>query len=112
MSHKTSDLLEIIKNSGKTVRKISKDLGIPEQRIYGWMNKGAQPKYEDEAKVREYLGTNQSLNDNDVEELTATVSVLISRVSELIAKSSGTSSVLEQERMRKDAQALKQLKSS
>ena len=108
MSNTTNNLLEIIKSSGKTVRKISKDLGIPEQRIYGWMNKGAQPKYEDEVKVREYLG--QSLNDTDVEELTATVSVLISRVSELLAKSSGSSSVIESERMKKDAQALMKLK--
>lgn len=50
MSKETSKVVELIKNSGLSVRRLSKELGIPEQRMYGWMNKGATPGHEDTQK--------------------------------------------------------------
>lgn len=113
MANETTDLLEIIKRSGQTVRNISKALGIPEQRIYGWMNKGAKPKYEDEAKVREYL-LGKATNQNQSKPLSgsdALLSVVCSRVAELIAERSGRSSLVEYEQMKKDAESLVRMNS-
>ena len=55
MSKKQPSIVDYIKNSGQSVRKIAKEIGIPEQRIYGWVNKNASPSYEDAQKVIAYL---------------------------------------------------------
>ena len=56
MSNENQEIVELIKKSGYSVRKISKDLNIPEGRIYGWTNKKAKPTYEDGQKIRKYFG--------------------------------------------------------
>lgn len=106
MSKETSKVVELIKNSGLSVRRLSKELGIPEQRMYGWMNKGATPGHEDTQKVLAYFGNTQTKKASDNE---AVISVLLSRVSELYASKTGRSAVVELQQMKKDAEDLKTL---
>lgn len=116
MNTKQPNLLEILKDSGINIRKLAKDVGIPEQRIYAWINKGSRPKMADEEKVREYLDskyktTNQSQPIKPPDDYEAVISVLLSRVSELLALKNGSSSVVELTQMQKDVEQLKKLKS-
>lgn len=116
MSNKATNIVEYIKQSGISVRRIAKDLGIPEQRIYGWTTKGAKPSYEDAIRVKEYLlskeeNTNQSQPIKPPDDYEAVISVLLSRVAELLSYRNGTSSVVELTQMQKDVEQLKKMKS-
>lgn len=106
MSKETSKVVELIKNSGLSVRRLSKELGIPEQRMYGWMNKGATPGHEDTQKIFAYFGAAHTKPASDNE---AVISFLLSRVSELYSLKTGRSAVVELQQMKKDAEALKSL---
>lgn len=112
MIKKEPNLVEIIKDSGISVRKLAKDCGIPEQRVYAWINKGSRPKYEDELKVREYLEEKVGNKSNAMppSDLEATVAVVLSRLSVLLSEQSGRSALIELEQMKKDAQELAKLK--
>ena len=109
-------MLEILKDSGINIRKLAKEIKIPEQRIYAWINKGSRPKQEDEEKVIEYLEskfktTNQSQSTTDEMPSEYVISILISRVSQLLSEKSGRSSAIEAAQIIKDAEDLKKLKS-
>ena len=56
MSNENQEIVELIKKSGYSVRKIAKDLNIPEWRIYGWTNKKAKPTYEMGKKLESTSG--------------------------------------------------------
>lgn len=111
MSKEIKEILDKIKNTGVSIRKISKELKIPEQRIYGWYNKGASPKHEDVQKLKMYLGM-EATNQNQIKPPSgdeAVIAVLISRVAELLADKNGTSSVVESQKMKKDAESLRDM---
>jgi hypothetical protein len=97
-----ADLIDKLKQSDVSIRKISKILEIPEQRMYGWTNKNATPSHEDVEKLKQYFGYNQNiLNDeggNDTRKVSlsekvkahdALFSVLVSEIAALRSASTG-----------------------
>jgi DNA-binding transcriptional MerR regulator len=54
--NEVAELIDKLKQSDISIRKISKLLDIPEQRMYGWTNKNAMPSYEDIQKLKQYFG--------------------------------------------------------
>lgn len=103
-------IVELIKNSGVSIRKLSEKLGIPEQRIYGWTNKGAKPKYEDIQAVKAFFKVDQKPEELDKYIIT----VLIDRIAQILADlSEGRSSkVVEAEKIVREARSLSELHSS
>lgn len=103
-------IVELIKKSGISVRKLAKELGIPDQRIYGWTNKGAQPKYEDIQALKKFFGIDKQPENIDKYIIT----VLVDRVAQLLADlSEGRSSkIVEAERILREARSLAELHSS
>lgn len=87
-----------------SVPKIAKATGIPQSTIYGWLNRGSKPSYEDSVKVLNYFKSKELKNTSAVDSMLA---VLIDRVSELLAVKNGTSVVVEREKMQRDAEFLK-----
>lgn len=84
-------LLDNIKKSSKSVRQIAKDLNIPEQRIYGWTNKGAKPGYEDVEKLKRYFSlpiTEVSIDDN-IKVHDSLFAVVIAEIAALKAEKTG-----------------------
>lgn len=94
-------LIDKIKESGISIRKLAKKLGIPEQRMYGWTNKGSVPGYEDIKKLKDYFGYNpHNLNDEEigygkttmadkVKSHDALLSVLVHELAALLSRHSG-----------------------
>lgn len=108
LSKETTELIEFIKTSGVNIRKLANELKIPEQRIYGWINKGARPKYEDVQAVKKYFKMEEKkATANDL-----VTSVLVRRVAEILAKMNGTTSIAEEQSIMKDAQTLSEDSSS
>lgn len=62
-SKEIEDLLQKIKESDLSIQKIAIKLDIPSQRIYNWLNKGVNPKYEDVIKLREYFGVSVKVQE-------------------------------------------------
>jgi DNA-binding phage protein len=59
MTNKTTDLVELIKQSGISVTKIATDTGVPRGRIYNWIVGRGTPKHEDSVVLQEYLLKNK-----------------------------------------------------
>lgn len=102
LSKEATEIIQFLKTSGVNIRSLAKALEIPEQRIYGWLNKGAQPKYEDIQAIKKHFNKEEkkaSAND-------WTTLVLVRRVAEILAKLNGTTSIAEEQAIMKDAQTL------
>ena len=58
MSNKPADILAEIKAVGVSLLKISKQTGIPVNRMYKWYEGKGSPKHEDVQILRQWLGKN------------------------------------------------------
>lgn len=104
LPNEIKELLDKIKSSDVSVRRIAQKTGIPEGRIYNWLNKDVHPKYEDVQKLKEYFaapanvtaeekpvydeGQPVSLRDQ-VRALSASVSILLGEVASLKSVQTG-----------------------
>ncbi len=62
LSNEILQLLEKIRSKAISVRDVSKETGIPEQRIYNWKNKGINPSsHTDVEKLQAYAEAHQYL---------------------------------------------------
>ncbi len=112
MSKENEEIKELIKKSGMTVRRIAKITSIPDGRIYGWTNKNARPSLEDLMIIRRLVNgeNNQSQEPKTDSASIALLSVVASKVAELLSEKSGRSSLIEYELMKKEASTLEKMK--
>lgn len=68
MSTKQDNILDELKGTGASVLKISKETGIPANRMYKWYEGKGSPKYEDVQILRKWLNKLSEEVTNVVEE--------------------------------------------
>lgn len=93
---------------------LSRELGIPYQRMAKWAQRSSSPKGDDAIKLEKWLNENpvKQLNGKTPNDIESLVIVLASRMSEVLSASSGRSAIVELERINKDAEELKKIRES
>lgn len=109
MSNKLDEMLnEVQYKTGKKLEEIAMELGYSRPYLSRMRKTGSEPVERKIAEVYKELFTPVS---NGISALEALLSVVASRVSELLSDKSGRSSLIEFERMKKDAQDLGKMNS-
>lgn len=87
LSKEILQLLDRIRDKTISVRDVSKETEIPEQRIYNWKNKNILPsKHEDVEKLQAYAEAHKHLlNDDPVQYGSNRIGILEDKVAQLEA---------------------------
>lgn len=108
-STEAQTVVEYLRKNNVNVRKLSAELGIPMQRIYGWTTRGNLPKHEDVVAIKKHFG----LDEKPQKEMDKyIITVLVDRVAQLVADGiPGSSKVVEAQKIYNEAKNLSRLDS-
>ena len=100
----SNEVVELIKKSGLTIKKISDDTGIPAVRMYGWVHRGSTPKHQDTKILMEYFKKKMP----QPEGYDPIITVLLDRVIELLVAKNHSSALSEKDKIFQDVARLKE----